>query len=74
MKKELRKECNPSVVFRDTLMTGTDETFMNHERVKAECLCIHSSTCNRIIELLDKWQRESAIAVSELTKTLKSNT
>jgi hypothetical protein len=50
-KQPRRKDCMPSLVYPDTLMTGQWD-FMNWERIKQECACIHSKTCNQICETL----------------------
>ncbi len=44
--------CNPSILFTDTLIT-LEWVFMNKKSVKEKCDCINKNICLQIIDLLD---------------------
>ena len=58
------KECNPTILDQDTLMSG-DGLFIDLETYKASCSkdCSHKKECGLIINLLDAGKYEQAIKI-----------
>ena len=61
MKKYIR-ECSPTVIYKDTLMTG-EWDFLDKNIIKDKCICIHESVCSQIVDLLSNKHYEEAIVL-----------
>ena len=52
LKPKRFEECNPSVVFNNTLMTWDNEFIISKDQIDNECKCPRINFCKQIIDLL----------------------
>lgn len=66
MKSKL-KDCNPSILQHDTLMTWEWE-FMNKDEIRERCVeCEKKSICLQIVDLLSNKQYQKALDLLRIT-------
>ena len=63
--KNVRTECSPTIVNKETLMSG-DYDFMTKNKIDEECTeCTKQWTCKAIIDLLNHKKVDEAMSVME---------